>query len=165
MKDSNHAALISAMIAWFAGDPRRVHHFLKVYAFAKAIGQAEGLPPDEQQTLEAAALVHDIGIRPSEEKYGSSAGKYQEQEGPEPARQMLSGLGVPPEHIERVCFLVAHHHTYDKVDGLDYRILLEADFLVNAYEDGLSKEALRTAEQKLFRTATGRRYLREIYAL
>ncbi len=156
-------ALISAMIAYYAGDPKRIHHFLKVYAFAKAIGQEEGLDPETQATLETAALVHDIGIRPSEEKYGSSAGRYQEQEGPAPARAMLAALGVSPQRIDRVCYLVAHHHTYHPTDGADHQILLEADFLVNAYEDGLTEEAVRTAGQKLFRTAAGRRYLEEMY--
>jgi hypothetical protein len=30
-------------------------------------------------------------------------------------------------------------HTYTGVDGMDYRILLEADFLVNAHSDGLGR--------------------------
>jgi hypothetical protein len=28
------ARVQSAMIAYFSGDPRRIHHFLKVYSFA-----------------------------------------------------------------------------------------------------------------------------------
>ena len=33
--------------------------------------------------------------------------------------------------IRRVEYLVGHHHTYKDIDGLDYQILVEADFLVN----------------------------------
>lgn len=68
--------LITAMSEYEAGCPRRIHHFLKVYAFAKAIGEQEGLPPETQRILEGAAVVHDAGIRPALEKYGSPAGPY-----------------------------------------------------------------------------------------
>ena len=37
--------IINAMIAYYAGDVRRINHFLKVYGFAKAIGEMEGLDP------------------------------------------------------------------------------------------------------------------------
>lgn len=57
--------------------------------------------------------------------------------------------------MERICYLIAHHHTYDRVDGMDYRILLEADFLVNAWEDELPKEAIVRFRDRLFRTETG----------
>lgn len=59
--------------------------------------------------------------------------------GPDEAEKLLNKLGVDEKIIERVCFLVGHHHTYNMIDGLDYQILVEADFLVNAYEDNLSK--------------------------
>ena len=85
--------LITAMSEYEAGCPRRIHHFLKVYAFAKAIGEQEGLPPETQRILEGAAVVHDAGIRPALEKYGSPAGPYQEKEGPAVVREMLTKLG------------------------------------------------------------------------
>jgi HD superfamily phosphodiesterase len=43
-----------------------VNHLLKVYGFAKTIGEREGLDADTQEILEIAALTHDIGIRNSE---------------------------------------------------------------------------------------------------
>ena len=70
------------MIDYYAGDPKRIQHFIKVYHFAKLIGEMEHIDPDTQEILEVAALVHDIGIKNSEEKYHSSSGKYQELEGP-----------------------------------------------------------------------------------
>ena len=57
----------------------------------------------------------------------------------------------------------SHHHTYSKVDGIDYRILIEADFLVNAHEDNLSIEAVRSAKEKIFRTKTGIALLHNLY--
>ena len=73
------------------------------------------------------------------------------------AEKMLQRLGYEPKVIDRVCYLVGHHHTYDQIDGSDYRILVEADFLVNLYEDGVSKDAVKNAYDKIFRTETGRR--------
>ena len=64
---------------------------------------------------------------------------------------------------KRVQYLIAHHHTYDAIDGNDYQILVEADFLVNLYEDGLSGEAAANAYQKIFRTNSGKRICREMF--
>ena len=149
--------LITEMMKYYTGDPKRIQHFIKVYQFAKIIGEMEGLPEEEQLILETAAIVHDIGIKPAEEKYGSCGGKLQEQEGPDVAEEMLQRLGYEPKVIDRVCYLVGHHHTYDQIDGSDYRILVEADFLVNLYEDSVSKDAVKNAYDKIFRTETGRR--------
>lgn len=149
--------LITEMMKYYTGDPKRIQHFIKVYQFAKMIGEMEGLPEEEQHILETAAIVHDIGIKPAEEKYGSCGGKLQEQEGPDVAEKMLQRLGYEPKLIDRVCYLVGHHHTYDQINGSDYRILVEADFLVNLYEDSVSKDAVKNAYDKIFRTETGRR--------
>lgn len=156
-------AVSNAMIAYDAGDPMRIHHFLKVHAFARMIGQAEHLSSDTQLILETAALVHDIGIHRAEAVYGSSAGKYQEELGPAEARTLLTGLNCPPPIRERVCWLVGHHHTYSQIDGPDYQILVEADFLVNLYEDDAAPAAQKTAYERIFRTESGRRLCRELY--
>lgn len=151
--------VIDAMIGFYAGDILRINHFLKVYALAKSIGECEGLPEDVQQVLEIAAVTHDIGIKPSEEKYGSAAGPYQEQEGPPVARELLEGLEVEEAMIERVCYLISRHHTYTGIDGLDYQILIEADFLVNLHEGECDVSTVRSVREKLFRTAAGIQYL------
>ena len=67
--------------------------------------------------------------------------------------------------LERICYLIAHHHTYTDVDGLDYRILLEADFLVNAFEDELPQKAILNAREKIFETKTGTDLLNTMYSL
>lgn len=157
--------LIEEMISYNRGDAKRIQHFIKVHSFAKLIGETEDLSPADLFVLETAAVVHDIGIKPSEAKYGRCDGKLQEQEGPEPARELLKGLGYENTVIERVCYLVAHHHTYENVEGLDYRILLEADFLVNLYEDGISKEGVQRAYEKIFVTETGKRICREMFGI
>lgn len=158
--------LICAMSAYYAGQAHRINHFLKVYAYAKAIGQCEGLTDGQQEILEVAAVVHDIGIREAERKYGSCAGPYQEKEGPPIAREMLERLGYEKPLIDRVCTLVGRHHTYTNVDGRDCRILIEADFLVNLDEEGVWKkgpEPIRAVEARNFETATGKKFLKELF--
>ena len=91
------------MIMYYSGDPKRISHFLKVYGFAKAIGENENIEKETQHILEIAALTHDIGIKNSEAKWGSSAGSYQQIEGPPEAKKILKDLGVQTEIIKRVC--------------------------------------------------------------
>ena len=143
--------LYMAMIGFYDGDPKRIQHFVKVHSFAKLICNLENV--DEKTTFitEVAALVHDIGIRVSERKFGKSNGKLQEKEGPLVAKQMLESLGFQPEVIDRVCFLVGHHHTYSSIDNIDYQILVEADFLVNFYEDEIPVSGIKTAISKIFK--------------
>ena len=153
------ASVISAMIAYFEGNRHEIEHMLKVYGYAKTIGEMEGLDSASLRTLEIAAAVHDIGIPPAIRKYGCDAGPYQEELGPDEARRLLEDLGCDAPTIERVCYLVGHHHSWKQVDGIDYRILLEADFLVNAGQKNPGPEALRAARDNFFRTQTGLRFL------
>ena len=157
------AKLAALAAAYDAGDPRRVHHFMKVYAFARLIGQAEGLDEQTQEILDAAALLHDIGIHAAERKFGACGGPLQEAEGPSAALPLLKQAGADEAACEQVCWLIAHHHSPGASDALPFRILLEADFLVNAYEDALSPEACRTARTRLFRTRTGTQYLDDLF--
>ena len=165
MKSKKTQELIFSMIAYYAGDPKRIQHFLKVYEFSRMIGEEEGLNESVQHILETTAIVHDIGIKVAEEKYGRCDGKLQEKEGPLAAKEMLMKFGFEQEVIERVSFLVGHHHTYTDVDGMDYQILIEADFLVNLYEDDLEKEAIKAAYQNIFATKTGKRICHEMYQI
>ena len=155
--------LIAAMIRYDSGDPQRIHHFLKVHAFARQIGLAEKLDSHMQFVLETAAVIHDIAICKAEELYDSSAGHYQEELGPALAEELLTALNWPADVIRRVCWLVGHHHTYTDVDGLDYRILLEADALVNLYENNSPIDVQQTFYQTVFRTESGRQLCRELY--
>lgn len=148
--------LIVRMMEFDTKDAKRIQHFLKVYEFAHLIGTKEGLEKETQKILEIAAILHDIGIHPSEEKYGRCDGKLQEQEGPAYARELLQEFPeVTEEEIERICYLIAHHHTYKNVQGMDHQILLEADFLVNAFEDELPQTAIDTFKEKVFETRSG----------
>ncbi len=159
------SSLIDEMIAYDKGDPRRIQHFMKVHDFARTIGQLEGLDEQTLYILESAAVVHDIGIHVCEEKYGSCEGKLQEKEGPALAKELLERLGYEQEVINRICYLVGHHHTYTNIDGADYQILVEADFLVNMYEDGVSPDAVRKAYQNIFKTENGKKICRNMFGI
>jgi HD superfamily phosphodiesterase len=155
--------ILKLMITYFGNDVRRINHALKVYTFSKNIGILEGLEEEKQLILEIAAILHDIGIKISEVKYGSSAGKYQELEGPAVAMELLEDISLSEEVKKRVCYLVGNHHSYDKVDGLDFQILIEADFLVNIYEDNMDKKSISSVKDKYFKTETGRHYINSLY--
>lgn len=155
--------LFMDMIAYYDGDPKRIQHFTKVHSYARLIGIGEELDDASLFILEAAAYTHDIGIRVAEEKYGRCDGKLQEQEGPIIAQKMLSQLGFENYIVERICFLIGNHHTYDNIDGLDYQILVEADFLVNLYEDDAGNRAIDKAYKRIFKTETGKKIFRLMF--
>ena len=153
------------MIDYYAGDPHQSQHFVKVHSYCRLIGLEEGLDQETQITLEMAALVHDVGIKAGMERYGRGNGKVQEELGPAIAEKMLGELGVDAQRVERISYLVGHHHTYTDVEGLDYRILLEADFLVNLHEEKEPKEQIVKAYEEIFRTETGKSICKTMFAI
>ena len=166
--------LTEKMIAFSAGNTADIHHFLCVWAYAKTIGEAEGLDEKTLFLLEATAIIHDISCPLCREKYGNTDGKHQEAESPRLVRDFLADSGFDAELIDRISYLIAHHHTMTGIDGMDYQILIEADFLVNLYEDGRpdgdggfvpDKAAVETAYQRIFATETGKWICRSMFAL
>lgn len=157
------AELVLRMMEYEAGCPARIQHFLKVLSFAELIGVSEGLDSQQLSILKAAAVAHDIGIKPSLEKYGSASGPNQEIEGPPVARAMLEEMGQNPCLIDRVCYLISRHHTYNNIDGADYQILIEADFLVNIFEGERQTEQIKNIRNEIFRTKTGTKILDLMY--
>ena len=157
--------LILKMISYDHGSPERIQHFLKVHSFAKTIAVSEHLDEKTLFITEAAAIVHDIGIRLCLEKYGDGNGKLQEKEGPAIAAGLLDRFGFDSEVSERVQYLIGHHHTYNNIDGIDYQILVEADFLVNICDDNLTKDAALKAYNNIFKTESGKKICREMFDL
>ncbi len=158
-------ALADEMIRCFSGDPKRIQHFVKVHAFAKQIAEEEALGERERFRIEAAALTHDIGIRKGEALYGRCDGEIQQELGPGEARSLLEKLDFDAETTARVCWMIGRHHTYTNVDGADLQVLIEADFLVNLYEESASEQSVRAAYRKIFRTENGKRLCREMFGV
>lgn len=157
--------LIAAMAEYFGSDTRRIGHALKVFALAKTIAALEKMDGRGLQVLEAAAVLHDIGIKESERKYNSAAGSYQQLEGPPVAAQMLEKAGADAALTDRVKWLIAHHHTYGIDGGTDYQCLIEADFLINIDEDSLGSAKAQKIGEKYFRTAAGKRLLQTMFGV
>lgn len=154
--------LITAMINYFQKDPKRINHFIKVHSYAKLICEMENIDSQTSQIIELVAIVHDIGIKNSEEKYGSSSGKYQQIEGPPEAEKMLNEIGIDHDIVNRICWLIAHHHTYDDIVDIDHQVLVEADFLVNGYEESMTASAINSIKNKIFKTESGKLLLKTI---
>jgi len=161
----NVGAVLEKMILSSNGNLHDISHFLKVYAFARTIGKKEELDEATQEILEIAAAVHDIACPLCREKYGNTDGKNQEKESEPLVRQFFAELDIPEPVLDRVAYLVSHHHTYTNVDGMDYRILLEADFLVNADESAMPRSAVQASLTQVFRTETGKRLLCSLYSV
>ena len=111
------AAATQKMIEFYKDSIHDIDHFLKVWAMAKTIGELEGLDRHTQEVLELAAVVHDIACPLCREKYGNTNGKNQELESPPLVEKFFEGLSVECDDVERISWLVAHHHTYSHVDG------------------------------------------------
>lgn len=156
-------AITQKMINYFGTDVRRINHALKVHAFARHIALSEGVNEDALFRIETVALLHDIGIKVAEEKYNSCSGHYQEIEGPAVARELLQDMQIPQAMLDRICHIIGHHHSYHKIDGIDFRIIVEADFLVNVFEDAITTHAINAFHEKHFETKTGKQLLAKMY--
>lgn len=152
----NIAEITKKMIDYSDGNLHDICHFLKVYAYAKTIGECEKLDSRTQFTLETAALMHDIACPLCRAKYGNTNGKYQEQEGAVLVRSFLADTGMTEAQIARVAYLVGHHHTLRNIHGPDYQILIEADYIANASENGYSKQSVIHFMDTIMKTASGK---------
>lgn len=155
--------LMLQMISYFGKDTKRINHAIKVFTFAQTIGSLENLNQYEMDCLLSSAILHDIGIKISEVKYHSSSGKYQELEGPPVARDILQKYEIKDMLIDRICYLIGNHHTYAKIDGIDFQILVESDFLVNIDEDNMNVDTIKKIESRYFKTNTGLYILKSMY--
>ena len=147
--------LIAAMKTENGDDRRRIAHALQVLAYASEILQTEQA---DARVVIAAAILHDIGIREAERRHGSAAARYQELEGPPIARRIMTELEIDADTIEHVCRIVGSHHSANDIDTPEFRIVWDADWLVNLpelYPDRNSDER-RELIAKVFKTQAGR---------
>ena len=157
--------IMEKMIAYSDGNIHDIDHLIRVWTYAKTIGELEGLDASTQYILEVAAITHDIACPLCREKYGNTNGKHQEEEGALMVRAFLSGCGMLPEQIDRVSYLVGHHHTFSGIDGLDYQILIEADYIANATENGYSQDNATNFINRIMKTESGLRIAKAVFCL
>jgi len=120
------------LVDLFEDDYRRITHALEVLKHAEMI--MEDTLNCDREVLLAAALLHDIGIKKSEEVLGYNNGGTQEEYGPPVAEELLKSIDFPPEKITRVCEIIGNHHSPSRYDYVELKILKEADRIVNKLE-------------------------------
>lgn len=158
MKDK----LISELEKYFGKDTKRINHAKKVMGFAEELLMQEKA---DWHIVIPASILHDVGIKAAEEKYGSSAGHYQEKEGPAIAGKILEKLEFKKEEIGEICEIIAHHHSPGKVDTKNFKILYDADWLVNLNDevDTKDREKLKKVIDKVFLTNAGKKLAEKTY--
>ena len=160
--DTLRETLIGAMEAYFDEDAKRINHAHRVTDYAeKLLKQEDG----DSVIVIGASVLHDIGIHQAEKKYGSTIGKYQEQEGPPIARRILAKLGFEQNQTEEICQIIAHHHSPGIITTNNFKILYDADWLVNLKDEYniRDKTKLSTIINGVFLTQSGKTLAREIY--
>lgn len=154
---------LARMRSIFGDDTRRIEHALNVLDFAETILEREA--SCERDVVVLAAILHDIGILRAEQKYGSSAGRYQEIEGPPIARVVMDEIGIANAIREHVCRVVANHHSAREIDTPEFRIVWDADWLVNLREYGatFTREKMKRTIDRVFKTNFGRELAKKRY--
>lgn len=145
---------LQEMIQYFGDDKKRISHAMEVTKYAEEILEGEN---GDRDVVIASAIFHDIGIHESERKYGSNAGHYQEIEGPPIARKIMEKYNLPKDFIDEVCEIIANHHSPGKVNSINFKIVYDADCLVN-FGDRIKKgdeKLLSKLLDKVFLTTTG----------
>jgi len=149
----------------FAEHPNMIEHTMKVTGYATAIQKVEG---GDAETIEAAALLHDVGIPKARQVHGSSAGKYQELEGPPIAQAILTPLGVEPERIDHICRIIANHHSASDTETVatpEFKAVWDADWMVNfpgRYRKKSNEERARLIDE-IFMTLHGKYLARRAF--
>ncbi len=154
--------LIEEMKKVFGTDEKRIEHALAVLNYAEQIHSVEGGDP---LIVRAAAILHDIGIHEAQRKHDSPASRYQEIEGPLIAGKILGRYDLDEGVIEHVCKIIANHHSAKDIDTLEFRVVWDADWLVNIPEEFPDKvrEKLQELIGKVFKTHKGRQIAVELF--
>lgn len=156
--------LINEMKEVFGQDQKRVDHALAVLDYAEQIQAKEGGDP---LVVKAAGILHDIGIHQAEQKHGSSAGNFQEMEGPPIAQAILMKYDLGEAKIDHIKRIIANHHSAKDIDTLEFCIIWDADWLVNLQEEApdLSPRQWEERINMVFKTQTGKQLAMGIFGV
>ena len=153
------------MIAFSEGNIHDIDHFIRVRTYAKTIAELEQLDSETQYILEVAAITHDIACPLCREKYGNTNGKHQEAEGVSMVETFLNDADMSAHQMERIKYLVGHHHTLSGIDGIDHQILIEADYIANASENGYDGKNIENFLNQIVKTSTGKQLIKSVFRL
>ncbi len=127
------AKITRLLIGYFEDDNRRIEHAFAVLKEAELLQIKSDTAYDDEIVI-AAALLHDIGIKISEEKLGYNNGKTQEEFGPPAAEELLKSIDFPLAKIATVKDIISNHHSPSKYDYPELELLKKADRIVNNNE-------------------------------
>lgn len=151
------------MKRYFKNDFKRIGHASRVARYAEKIGKEER---GNLAVILTAAYLHDIGIKESERKYQSTAARYQEEEGPPVARDILERLGAKTELVDEACDIVGHHHHPRPEETTNFKCIYDADLLTNMEEaqkeSPTDPDKLAKRVNDLFMTASGKKLAAEV---
>lgn len=144
------------MKRYFGTDFKRIGHAGKVAQYAQEINRTE---QGDTAVILISAYLHDIGIKEAERKFNSSSARYQHQEGPPVAREILTRLQADALLIDEVCDIIGHHHSPREEETTNFKVLYDADLIVNLEEkqkiSPSSYEHLQKIIAQSFLTETG----------
>ena len=152
------------MKRYFKKDFKRIGHATRVARYAERIGKEK---KGNLAVILTAAYLHDIGIKEAERKHESTEARYQEEEGPHVAREILQKLGARKELIEEVCDIVGHHHHPGPEESINFKSVYDADMIANL-EDNHKERPVEPDEmasiiEKSFLTESGARLAKKIF--
>jgi HD superfamily phosphohydrolase YqeK len=154
--------LLEDLEQFFGEDTERIDHAKDVLEFAEELLKEETA---DWHVVVPAAILHDVGIKPAEEKYGSSEASYQEAEGPPVAEKILFKRGLKTEDVQEICDIIGHHHTPRENETTNFRVVFDADCLVNLRRkvDGKTREEREELIDSTFLTAAGKRMAKRLF--
>ena len=89
-----------------------------------------------------------------QEKYDDGCPANQRKEAPALARKFLTACGYAEEDLPRITKMIVLHHCYDKIDGKDLQLLVEADLIAGCTEED-DPSAHAKVVRRLFKSASG----------
>ncbi|MCX6347723.1 MAG: HD domain-containing protein [Actinobacteria bacterium] len=162
MDDILKNKIIRKMMEVFEYNNIHINHTYRVLDYAQDISVIEKGNPD---IVVPSAILHDIGIPACEKKYKSTEGQLQEIEGPPLAKNILESLNLKEETIKEVCGIVGSHHSPGEIETINFKIMWDADWLVNLPDvyDIKDKKKLAEIINKTFMTETGIKKAKEFF--
>ncbi|UCB45444.1 MAG: HD domain-containing protein [Spirochaetota bacterium] len=138
----------------FGTDIKRIEHAQKVLKYAEDILMAED---GDSHIVIPAAILHDVGNKENEEDHA--------RVGADIARKLLLKHGFQIDHIDEICDIILHHHLRDEAGRKNYRIIFDADRLVNFKDEihNLDKKKIESKINTSCLTSTGKELARKIY--
>lgn len=150
------------MMEVFDYDNIHINHTYRVLDYAQEIADAEHA---DLNIVVPSAILHDIGIPACKNKYNSIEGQLQEIEGPPITKNILENLQLDKELIQEVCGIVGCHHSPGEIETVNFKVMWDADWLVNLPDvyDVKDKKKLAEIINKTFMTQTGLKKAKELF--